>query len=132
MCRTGPVTTHTSQPLKKNLFLQSLYLEETENAGTSRDSASRIGGSCPEVHDKDIVECLENEVEYWTDFSKVHYHPQSLYELSGLWTDIKDFNNYGIGREAFSGGLHAEEINERLRFFVEECDLPQVLLMHDN
>ncbi|KAL0412929.1 UNVERIFIED_CONTAM: protein misato1 [Sesamum radiatum] len=125
MCRTGPVTTHTSQPLKKNLFLQSLYLEETEDVGTSRDCPSRNGDFCPEVQDKDIVECLENEVQYWTDFSKVHYHPQSLYELSGLWFDIKDFNNYGIGREAFSGGLHAEEINERLRFFVEECDLPQ-------
>ncbi|XP_011092123.1 protein misato homolog 1 isoform X1 [Sesamum indicum] len=122
---TGPVTTHTSQPLKKNLFLQSLYLEETENVGTSRDCGSRNGDFCPEVQDKDIVECLENEVQYWTDFSKVHYHPQSLYELSGLWCDIKDFNNYGIGREAFFGGLHAEEINERLRFFVEECDLPQ-------
>ncbi|KAL0454674.1 UNVERIFIED_CONTAM: protein misato1 [Sesamum latifolium] len=117
--------THTSQPLKKNLFLQSLYLEETEDVGTSRDCPSRNGDFCPEVQDKDIVECLENEVQYWTDFSKVHYHPQSLYELSGLWFDIKDFNNYGIGREAFSGGLHAEEINERLRFFVEECDLPQ-------
>ncbi|KAL0305092.1 UNVERIFIED_CONTAM: protein misato1, partial [Sesamum angustifolium] len=122
---TGPVTTHTSQPLKKNLFLQSLYLEETENVSTSGDCGSRNGDFCPEVQDKDIVECLENEVQYWTDFSKVHYHPQSLYELSGLWSDIKDFNNYGIGREAFSGGLHAEEINERLRFFVEECDLPQ-------
>ena len=83
-----------------------------------------------EVQDKDIVESLENEVQYWSDFSKVHYHPQSLYELSGLWTDSKDFNNYGIGREAFSGGLHAEQVNDRLRFFLEECDHPQVVLLH--
>ncbi|KAI3448513.1 hypothetical protein Pfo_005178 [Paulownia fortunei] len=122
---TGPVTTHTSQPLKKNLFLQSLYLEENANVGSSRGCESGNTDSCTEVQDKDIVDCLENGVQYWTDFSKVHYHPQSLYELSGLWTDIKGFNNYGIGREAFSGGLHADEINERLRFFVEECDLPQ-------
>ncbi|PIN21857.1 Members of tubulin/FtsZ family [Handroanthus impetiginosus] len=122
---TGPVTTHASQPSKKNLFLQSLYLEENANVGSSRGSESGNSNSRAEVEDKDIVECLENEVQYWTDFSKVHYHPQSLYELSGLWTEIKDFNNYGIGREAFSGSLHAEEINERLRFFVEECDLPQ-------
>ncbi|KAL6508959.1 hypothetical protein OROHE_021518 [Orobanche hederae] len=27
--------------------------------------------------------------------------------------------------EAFSGGLHAEEINEMLHFFVEECDRTQ-------
>ncbi|KAL8028965.1 hypothetical protein ABFX02_14G197000 [Erythranthe guttata] len=110
---TGPVTTHTSQPLKKNLFLKSLYMEQNEN------------DSHTEVEDKDIVESLENRVEHWTDFSKVHYHPQSLYELSGLWIDLNSFNNYGIGRDSFSGGLHAEEINERLRFFLEECDSPQ-------
>ncbi|GFP99508.1 protein misato homolog 1 [Phtheirospermum japonicum] len=110
----GPVTTQTSQPLKKNLFLQSLGCESGKSNSHS------------EYEDKDIVECLENDgVQYWTDFSKVHYHPQSLYELSGVWSNVKDFNNYGIGREAFSMGLHAEEINERLRFFVEECDLPQ-------
>lgn len=126
MCRTGPVTTNRSQPLKKNLFLQSLYLEQNENLGSSRGCDSGNSDSRTEVKDDDIVESLENEVQYWTDFSKVHYHPQSLHELSGSWTDIKDFNNYGIGKEAISGGSHAEEINEKLRFFVEECDRPQV------
>lgn len=130
MCRTGPVTTRASQPLKKNIFLQSLYAEENMDVGSSRACDNGNSDTHTEVHDKEIVDCLENEVQYWTDFSKVHYHPQSLYELCGLWTDINDFNNYGSGREAFSGGLHAEEINERLRFFVEESDHPQVLLMH--
>ncbi|KAL8540877.1 hypothetical protein ACS0TY_002209 [Phlomoides rotata] len=122
---TGPVTTRASQPLKKNLFLQSLYLEENMDVDSSRACDNGNSDTHTEIEDKDIVDCLENEVQYWTDFSKVHYHPQSLYELCGLWTDIKDFNNYGSGREAFSGGLHAEEINERLRFFVEESDHPQ-------
>ncbi|KAG8363878.1 hypothetical protein BUALT_Bualt19G0068300 [Buddleja alternifolia] len=122
---TGHVTTQTSQPLKKNLFLQSLYVEENKNEGTLRGGNSGTSDRQSEVQDKDIVESLENEVQYWTDYSKVHYHPQSLYELSGLWTDIRDFNNYGIGREAFLGVQHAEEINEKLRFFVEECDRPQ-------
>ncbi|XP_057807642.1 uncharacterized protein LOC131022216 isoform X2 [Salvia miltiorrhiza] len=122
---TGPVTTQTSQPLQKNLFLQSLDWEENTNVDRSRAYDNAQNEARAEVQDKDIVECLENEVHYWTDFSKVHYHPQSLYEICGLWTDIKDFNNYGIGREAFSGSLHAEQVNERLRFFLEECDHPQ-------
>lgn len=94
---------------------------------SSRACDSGNGDTHTEIQDKDIVDCLDNEVQYWTDFSKIHYHPHSLYELCGLWSDIKDFNNYGSGREAFSG-THAEEINERLRFFVEESDHPQVLL----
>lgn len=115
MCRDGNVSTQASEPHKKNLFLQSLYAEEQEN-GIQR-----------EITDRDIVQCLENDVQYWTDFSKSHYHPQSLYELSGLWMDAQKFDNYGIGRDSFSGGLHGEEISERLRFFVEECDHIQVI-----
>ncbi|XP_073123047.1 uncharacterized protein [Henckelia pumila] len=126
MCRKGSVTTQASEPLKKNLFLQSLDLGDTdENMNNSRGYDGRNSNSRTEYQDKDIVECLEDGVQYWTDFSKVHYHPQSLYELNGLWMDPKDFNNYGIGRDAFSGCLSGEEINERLRFFVEECDLIQ-------
>ncbi|KAL3814645.1 hypothetical protein ACJIZ3_015913 [Penstemon smallii] len=120
---TGSITTHASEPLKKNLFLQSLCLEENES--TSRGCDSSNADSQSEVQDKDIVDSLENEVEHWTDFSKVHYHPKSLYEFSGLWTDIENFNDYGIGRDSFSGSPHGEEIKERLRFFLEECDLIQ-------
>ncbi|KAL5557091.1 hypothetical protein UlMin_039327 [Ulmus minor] len=115
----GNVSTHASGPHKKNLFLQRMYEEEQENA-TLMDGGNNY--SHGEIHDKDIVESLESSVKFWTDFSKVHYHPQSLYELSGLWMDVQDFDNYGIGRDAFSAGLRGEEINERLRFFVEECD----------
>ncbi|CAI9764243.1 unnamed protein product [Fraxinus pennsylvanica] len=103
MCRTGGVTTRSSEPSKKKMFLESLNLEDEDMRNTSSDTGKN-------------------------DFSKVHYHPQSLYELSGLWMesmDIEDFNNYGVGRDAFSGGLRGDEISERLRFFIEECDRVQ-------
>jgi len=80
-----------------------------------------------EIRDKGIVECLENEVQCWTDFSKVHYHPQSLYELGGLWMDPQGFNNYGSGKDVFSEGSRGEEIADRIRFFIEECDHIQVV-----
>ena len=125
MRRTGNVSTHASEPLKKNLFLQSLYEEEQENL---KPTAASQGGSVTQrdIQDQDLVESLENSVQFWTDFSKVHYHPQSLYELCGLWMDSKEFDNYGAGRDIFSGGLRGDEISERLRFFVEECDHIQV------
>ncbi|KAL3538241.1 hypothetical protein ACH5RR_001607 [Cinchona calisaya] len=119
---SGKVTTQASEPLKKNLFLQSLSEEEQEKMGTVNGFDTEKNESQNEILDKDIVECLENGVQYWTDFSKVHYHPQSLYELNGLWIDNEHFNNYGIGRDAYVGAQHGEEINERLRFFIEECD----------
>ena len=79
-----------------------------------------------EYQDKDIVDSLENGVQFWTDYSKVHYHPQSLYELSGVWMDVEEFDNYVIGRDSFAWTSHGEEISDRLRFFVEECDHMQV------
>ncbi|CAH2076339.1 unnamed protein product [Thlaspi arvense] len=108
----GDVDTQRSEPRKKNLFLQSLYEEEVK---VGKEKAK-------EIEDKDIVGCLDEGVECWTDFSKSHYHPQSLYELSGLWMDSQDFNNYGIGKDVFSESSRGEEICDRLRFFVEECD----------
>ena len=125
MCRTGKVSTQASEPHKKNLFLQRLY-EEEENLNMANDVSGSNNGSQSEYQDKDIIESLENGVQFWTDYSKVHYHPQSLYELSGVWTNVEEFDNYGIGRDSFSWGLQGEEISDRLRFFVEECDHIQV------
>ncbi|XP_011002490.1 PREDICTED: protein misato homolog 1 [Populus euphratica] len=119
---TSNVSTHASEPLKKNLFLQSLYEEELENLRLSQGISNGKNDNPREIQNQDIVDCLESDVQYWTDFSKVHYHPQSLYELNGLWMNNVEFDNYGIGRDIFSGGLRGEEISERLRFFIEECD----------
>ncbi|KAG9440725.1 hypothetical protein H6P81_020890 [Aristolochia fimbriata] len=118
---TGKITRQASKPCKKNLFLKSL--EEDEHRPPLLDSTSvREDYSESEIQDKDRVECLQNCVEFWTDFSKVHYHPQSLYELNGLWTDILEFDNYGIGKDVLLSCSQGEEMKERLRFFVEDCD----------
>lgn len=117
----GNVSTHVSEPHKRNLFLQSLYEEEEENLSLA-NSIDNLKSGTRKFQDQDIIESLEHDVQYWTDFSKVHYHPQSLYELSGLRMDTQEFDNYGIGKDIFSEGLQGEEISERLRFFVEECD----------
>lgn len=125
MCRTGDVSTNVAEPQKKNLFLQSLYEEEREklHAGNSMHNGENEHEN--DICDKEIVENLDDSVKYWTDYSKVHYHPKSLYELNGLWMDSQEFNNYGTGRDAYSSS-RGEEICERLRFFIEECDHIQV------
>lgn len=86
------------------------------------------GESQNEILDTDVVQSLEDEVQYWTDYSKVHYHPQSLFELNGFWMNAQEFNNYGIGKTTLSEGQQGDEINERLRFFIEECDHVQVCM----
>ncbi|XWS45308.1 hypothetical protein CRYUN_Cryun15aG0125500 [Craigia yunnanensis] len=117
----GNVSTHASEPRKKNLFLQSLY--QAEQNVPLMDGINGGTKDCQnEIQDTDIVNCLDKGVQFWTDFSKVHFHPQSLYEVNGLWMDAQEFDNYGTGRDVFTGNLRGEEICDRLRFFVEECD----------
>ncbi|EEC77882.1 hypothetical protein OsI_17172 [Oryza sativa Indica Group] len=115
--RSGNVTRSVSKPHGRNLFLQSL-VEEGQNPSTSNGASN----SQKSVEDKDLIDCLENGVNFWTDYSKVQYHPQSLYELHGSWTDFDKFDNYGSAQEVVSDWSQIEEMNERLRFFVEECD----------
>ncbi|KAK9705011.1 hypothetical protein RND81_07G026800 [Saponaria officinalis] len=90
----GSLSVQHSQRQKRNLFLQRLH-EEEQIPSSGVENGHTV--SPDDNQDKNIVESLENDVHFWTDFSKVHYHPQSLYELR-------------------------EEINDRLRFFLEECD----------
>ncbi|KAK7367506.1 hypothetical protein VNO80_09518 [Phaseolus coccineus] len=118
---TGKVSTQASEPFKRNLFLQRLY-EEEENSNMVNEMPGSKNGSRSEYEDKEIIEGLENGVQFWSDYSKVHYHPRSLYELDGVWPVVEEFNNYGIGRDSFAWAAQGEEISERLRFFVEECD----------
>ncbi|KAI0503630.1 hypothetical protein KFK09_014564 [Dendrobium nobile] len=117
----GNVTRYTAEPREKNIFLQSLCEEGTANLTSN---VADQGSSHPQrkITDKERIECLENGVQYWTDFSKVQFHPRSLYELHGSWIDVEKFDNYGIGEEILSAGFQSEEMNERLRFFIEECD----------
>ncbi|THG06856.1 uncharacterized protein LOC114306640 isoform X1 [Camellia sinensis] len=82
--RTADLSTHVSEPCKKNMFLQSLYKEEQEKSYMTNGNNNGKHAFHSDIQDKDIVEALENEVKYWTDFSKVHYHPQSLYEYNGF------------------------------------------------
>ncbi|GAB2303273.1 hypothetical protein Dimus_037268 [Dionaea muscipula] len=111
--RRGTVSTHRSKPHEKNLFLQSLdpeqhlQMDDVDKGHIASQNA---------IPDEEIVQSLESSVQIWSDFSKVHFHPQSLYELSGLWMDAQDFDNYGIGKDAFSEGSRGEEMSDRLRF----------------
>ncbi|CAD6269553.1 unnamed protein product [Miscanthus lutarioriparius] len=114
---SGNVTKSVAKPHERNLFLQSLSEEEQNPSSSNGRNNAREN-----IEDKDLIESLENGVNFWTDYSKVQYHPQSLCELYGSWTDFDKFDNYGTAKEVVSEWSQMEEMNERLRFFVEECD----------
>ncbi|KAL7260481.1 hypothetical protein ACSBR1_006198 [Camellia fascicularis] len=75
--KIAELSTHVSEPRKKNYFLQSLHKEEQEKSHVTNGNNSGKHAFHSDIQDKDIVEALENEVQYWTDFSKVHSSPES-------------------------------------------------------
>jgi hypothetical protein len=108
--RNGPTETHRHEPIPRNDFLRSLD-GETEETGESS-----------------LVQSLDDSVESWTDYLKAHLHPRSVYELPNTFYGVTPFDNYSSGQGFFKEEEQLEEVENRLRFFVEECDHLQVCL----
>ncbi|KAM0471635.1 hypothetical protein ACHAPX_009292 [Trichoderma viride] len=69
-----------------------------------------------------------SDVRYWSDFSRVYYHPKSLVQLYDfeLHSSIMPFERYSMGTELFASLEKEDEIVDRdWRPFVEECDQMQ-------
>lgn len=125
LVRKGRVSKHISEPHLKNEFLKSLEQEELawncEQEGKQPTDSSDKSTN----HETSLLKSLEDSVQFWTDYSKVHFHPQSLYELEGVWHETTPFDDYGSGKGLLKG-LAKEDVLDRLRFFVEEADHLQV------
>ena len=138
--RNGQTVTHRHEPIPKNDFLKSL---DEESEGWSQPSVSgsgfqltnvadttHSGNSVPseETRESSFVQSLDDSVEYWTDYLKAHLHPRSVYELPNTFHGLTPFDNYSSGQGFFKEQEQLEEVENRLRFFVEECDHLQVWL----
>ncbi|KAL6894935.1 tubulin domain-containing protein [Trichoderma evansii] len=69
-----------------------------------------------------------SDVRYWSDFSRVYYHPKSLVQLYDfeLHSSIMPFERFSMGTELFESLEKEDEIVDRdWRPFVEECDQMQ-------
>ncbi|KAH6557871.1 hypothetical protein KP509_1Z088900 [Ceratopteris richardii] len=126
----GKLSKHVSEPEIKNEFLQSLEQEELDWVTSQQTSTSRdLKEKSSSVESRDehkILQNLEDTVQYWTDYSKVHFHPLSLFELDGVWHGTTPFDDYGNGRDILSGYMKDDAL-DRVRFFVEEADHMQGL-----
>lgn len=66
-----------------------------------------------------------SKVRYWSDFSRVYFHPRSLVQLYDyeLHSSVMPFERYSMGKELFSSLDKEHDIVDRdWRPFVEECD----------
>ncbi|KAI0326804.1 tubulin nucleotide-binding domain-like protein [Cubamyces sp. BRFM 1775] len=65
-------------------------------------------------------------IRFWSDYSRVYYHPRTAQKLSDLadWERLE--GEWNASRETFSNYEHEHEIMENeVRLFVEECNALQ-------
>lgn len=123
----GVVTTHQEEPYKTNPFLQDLSKHEqggrlNNTVLTTRSSAEALSLSHPSTSEK--VYHLEGHVRVWSDYLRLHLHPKTVltihqYQHEGSTDRLEAFSQ---GTSLLDDPTYLEELEDRLHFFVEECD----------
>ncbi|XP_034747657.1 protein misato homolog 1 isoform X1 [Etheostoma cragini] len=133
----GSLMMHKESPAEKNLFLEDLdkldkgevlaesdfYLssQPQHSAGTVR--VDTVNSQLARVQKRYR---LEGSVKVWSDFLRIHLHPRTIsvihqYNHDGETSRLEAF---GQGETLLKGSV-LEELEDKLHFFVEECDYLQ-------
>ncbi|KAJ8386475.1 hypothetical protein AAFF_G00169450 [Aldrovandia affinis] len=132
----GEVMTHKQSPPTKNIFLQDLdKLDEGEMLTGAEFNTSHLQ-QCPGAVAMETVNSsleraqklyrLEGSVRVWSDFLRIHLHPRTISVINQYNHDGESQRLEAFGQgEALCQGAVLEELEDRLHFFVEECDYLQ-------
>ncbi|XP_069074566.1 protein misato homolog 1 isoform X3 [Pleurodeles waltl] len=127
----GIVTTHQEEPYETNPFLQDLTKLEGDRLNntilTPRSSAEALSLSRPHGEASNTsrkVYRLEGHVRVWSDYLRLHLHPKTVltvhqYQHEGSSDRLEAFSQ---GSSLLDDPTYLEELEDRLHFFVEECD----------
>ncbi|XP_059174651.1 protein misato homolog 1-like [Physella acuta] len=130
----GDVTLHQTPRTRKNQYLQDLDKEsETLEPRVKQwdddfDETELCQDSLPlkaeeQVFGKNYYD-LDNDVKVWSDYLRMGLHPRSIFLLKGHQYNNAEtpFNIFGLGQQICKDGQQWDEIEDRLRYFTEECD----------
>ncbi|XP_019959962.2 protein misato homolog 1 isoform X1 [Paralichthys olivaceus] len=132
----GSLLMHEESPPAKNSFLEDLEKLDKGEILTKADFSSSSKHSAAGSLSVDTVNSrlaqvqkayrLEGNVKVWSDFLRIHLHPRTIsvihqYNHDGEANRLEAF---GQG-EALLQGSVLEELEDKLHFFVEECDYLQ-------
>ncbi|XP_062963115.1 protein misato homolog 1 isoform X4 [Cynocephalus volans] len=128
----GKLTTHKEELYPKNPYLQDLLSAEgvLSSDGVCRVKSIPNGKGPPPLTNattpKPFIP-MEGSIRVWSDFLKVHLHPRSIcmiqkYNHDG---DTGRLEAFGQGESVLKEPKYLEELEDRLHFYVEECDYLQ-------
>uniref|UniRef100_A0A8C8RKC3 Protein misato homolog 1 n=1 Tax=Pelusios castaneus TaxID=367368 RepID=A0A8C8RKC3_9SAUR len=130
----GNLTTHQEDPPAKNLSLQHLHKLQ---GGMSSDGdfspralpLSKDVAQLPTPLDiSQKVYQLEDSMHVWSDYLRVKLHPSSIFTIhkySSCSGESSHLEAFGQGESLLNDSTNLEELENRLHFYVEECDYLQ-------
>ncbi|KAG1929041.1 protein misato homolog 1-like [Pimephales promelas] len=135
----GEIMTHKESPATKNPFLQDL--DNIDMGGLPADPGLTCPSSAVDRSSGASVAMatvnsslervqksyrLEGSVRVWSDFLRIHLHPRTVTVINQYNHDGESERLQAFGQgEALLQGLFLEDLEDRLHFFVEECDYLQ-------
>ncbi|XP_048059388.1 protein misato homolog 1 [Megalobrama amblycephala] len=139
----GQIMTHKESPPTKNPFLKDLDNLDTgglladpgftcRSSAVGHSSVASAGASVAMETVNSSLERiqksyrLEGSVRVWSDFLRIHLHPQTISVINRYNHDGESERLEAFGQgEALLQGPVLEDLEDRLHFFVEECDYLQ-------
>ncbi|KAI7798555.1 Protein misato-like protein 1 [Triplophysa rosa] len=129
----GQITTHRESPASRNSFLRDLdSLDSASFLAPDRCSVTSAESAVATETINDILERiqksyrLEGSVRVWSDFLRIHLHPRTISVINQFNHDGESerLEVFGQGTVLLQGSV-LEDLEDRLHFFVEECDYLQ-------
>ncbi|XP_028650892.1 protein misato homolog 1 [Erpetoichthys calabaricus] len=129
----GAVMTHREELAQKNEFLEDLELLDGQGLPKERlQIKNRKESRVPNTVNGQLEHSrkaynLESSVRVWSDFLRVHLHPKTIsivnqYSYEGECDRLEAF---GQGESLLKENSFLDDLEDKLHFFVEECDYLQ-------
>ncbi|XP_074931436.1 protein misato homolog 1 isoform X2 [Phalacrocorax aristotelis] len=103
-------------------------LEDASSAGTGSASTA-VSGASPAPSQLAVSQDVYSggQVRVWSDYLNVHLHPKSIYVIRQYMHDGECgcLEAFGQGESLLQDPSCTEELEDRLHFYVEECDYLQ-------
>ncbi|XP_032010162.1 protein misato homolog 1 isoform X2 [Hylobates moloch] len=128
----GKLTTHKEELYPKNPYLQDFLSAEgvLSSDGVWRVKSIPNGKGSPSLTTATTPKPLiptEASIRVWSDFLRVHLHPRSICMIQKYNHDGEAgrLEAFGQGESVLKEPKYQEELEDRLHFYVEECDYLQ-------